>query len=532
MILLVDLKRIYTPSTAATRISSLEDVIGSLLDKNDVDLSIEVGDLASEDYLRVITEKYADNERCPLVFISELLMHVKFSDEILEKFLSKLKSEYSEDQVFSVIISNLFIASRLNLFSKQLKLLLTKLDFIDYPLITVFVEFDDYYRKGEIHSIEECINSQEPGGVLQCGLVSYALLSNNYFNAYIEFNDWFELLDRKPFRFCSTVSAYISTANSGSSSDAFRLLNRNPLCLFAMSLFQLKVKTGSLADIELLNGQLIDIRTSAMPVIAHKIDYTVRVLQQYLKDKPAELTFITSMFKGDDWIDGFLDNMTSLIEFDKSVLLLFDANSPGNELSRSQHYLNRFTNIVYVKLDFDPGLYDIWNIGCASANSEFISNANLDDRKALDFIPGHLSNFEEKVSLVSSPVYISKVPDRRPEGIDLDNCESLAFYDSSLYYGYQDFFVKYHDGRVVVRNIPHCMPVWRKCLHQKFGYFNENCGGPTADFEFWIRCASKGEVYKNTSRPLGVYYYSDVTTYSARQANTLDEIIEKYIRNN
>ena len=525
------MKRVYTPSTATIHSSGLYDVIGLLLDKKEIDLSIKIGDFASKDYLKMITEEYADTEICPLVLISELLMHFRVSDELLEKFLLKIKSEYSDGQVLSVIISNLFIASRLNLFSKELKLLLMKLDLINYPLIALFMEFDEFYRKGEIQSVERCINSQEPGGILQCGLVTYALLSNNYFNTYIELDDWLDLLESKPFRFCRTVVDYISIANDGSYSDAYRLLNRHPLCLFAMSLFQLKIKMKTLAETKLSGGQVLDIRTSVMPVGAHKIAYTIGVVQQYLMNKPTDLSFITSMFKGDDWIDGFLDNMTNLIEFDKSTLLLFDANSPGNELTLADCYLKRFTNIVYISLDFDPGLYDIWNIGCASANSEFISNANLDDRKALDFIPGHLSNFEEQVSLVSSPVYISKVPDRRPEEIDLDNCESLAFYDSSLYYGYQDFFVRYHDGRVVVRNIPHCMPVWRKCLHQKFGYFNENCGGPTADFEFWIRCASKGEVYKTTNRPLGVYYYSDVTTYSARQANTLDEIIEKYIRN-
>lgn len=510
----------------------MEDIIVSLLDKKEVDLSITIGKSSSKECFQIVAEEYAYKELCPLVLISELFMHFRASDEVLSRFLARVKSVYCEDQIFSLIISNLFVASRLNLFSEELKLLLMELDFVNSSLISDFIDFDDFYRKGEIYAIEECINSKEPGGILQCGLVSYALLSNNYFNTHIELYEWVELLESKPFNLFRTVVDFISIADDGTSSDAFRLLNRYPFCLFAMSLFQLKVKNNSLRDTKFSSDQIINIQTSAMPVVAHKIDYAIRVLQRYLKDKSTDLSFVTSMFKGDDWIDGFLDNMTSLVEFDKSTLLLFDANSPGDELSFAEPYLRRFTNIVYVKLDFDPGLYDIWNIGCASANSEFISNANLDDRKALDFIPGHLTNFEEKVSLVSSPVYISKVPDRRPEEIDLDDCESLAFYDSSLYYGYQDFFVKYHDDRVVVRNIPHCMPVWRKSLHQKYGYFNENCGGPTADFEFWIRCASKGEVYKNTNRPLGVYYYSDVTTYSARQANTLDEIIEKYIRNN
>ena len=130
--MLVDLKRVYTPSTATIGISSLEDVIGSLLNKEEIDLSIKVGDFASEHYIKVIAEDYANKEICPLLFISELLMHCRLSNGMLEKFLSKLKNIYSEDQIFSVVISNLFIASRLNLFSKELKLLLKKLDFVDF----------------------------------------------------------------------------------------------------------------------------------------------------------------------------------------------------------------------------------------------------------------------------------------------------------------------------------------------------------------------------------------------------------------
>ena len=66
--MLVDLKRVYTPSTATIGISSLEDVIGSLLNKEEIDLSIKVGDFASEHYIKVIAEDYANKEICPLLF--------------------------------------------------------------------------------------------------------------------------------------------------------------------------------------------------------------------------------------------------------------------------------------------------------------------------------------------------------------------------------------------------------------------------------------------------------------------------------
>jgi hypothetical protein len=252
------------------------------------------------------------------------------------------------------------------------------------------------------------------------------------------------------------------------------------------------------------------------------------------------ISFITSIFKGAEWIESFLLNMTTLDNFDQCELILINANSPQleQEIPAIRSFQESHPNIVHIILDTDPGLYNIWNLGVLLASCPYLSNANLDDRKAKDFITSHLdalASASRRVSLASAPCiicdekyvgyedYVNKHP---PE-------ERLSFYTSTEYYKYPDFFLDFVDQslerRIVWRNIPHCMPVWRRELHQKYGFFNEARGGPTADLEFWLRCAKHGEVYRNLNTPKGLYYYSDKTTYSARKEHTMQCISEHHV---
>ena len=52
----------------------------------------------------------------------------------------------------------------------------------------------------------------------------------------------------------------------------------------------------------------------------------------------------------------------------------------------------------------------------------------------------------------------------------------------------------------------HCMPVWRRSLHDKYGYFDEDTFGTSADWEFWLRCAEKGEILYHLTNSFGIYF--------------------------
>jgi len=54
-------------------------------------------------------------------------------------------------------------------------------------------------------------------------------------------------------------------------------------------------------------------------------------------------------------------------------------------------------------------------------------------------------------------------------------------------------------------NSPHCAPMWRRSLHDRFGYFDESYTS-AGDYEFWVRCAMRGAVLKGIPDLLTLYY--------------------------
>jgi len=56
-------------------------------------------------------------------------------------------------------------------------------------------------------------------------------------------------------------------------------------------------------------------------------------------------------------------------------------------------------------------------------------------------------------------------------------------------------------------NLPHNNPMWRKDIHEKYGYFNQYYKS-AGDWDFWLRCSFGGSKFKKHSEILGVYYFN------------------------
>src|SRR5688572_18772954 len=96
--------------------------------------------------------------------------------------------------------------------------------------------------------------------------------------------------------------------------------------------------------------------------------------QENTNDKKPLVSIITSIWNGDEFIEGFLADITRQTFFTNCELILINANSPGNEEPVIEKYMSQYPNIRYVKLNQDPGLYGVWNMGIKMAKGEFITN--------------------------------------------------------------------------------------------------------------------------------------------------------------
>lgn len=220
-----------------------------------------------------------------------------------------------------------------------------------------------------------------------------------------------------------------------------------------------------------------------------------------------DVSLITSVYAGDEYLDGFLENTSMLDGYDRCQHFLVRAGSLGNELERLFGHVLTSPNAVLINLERDPGLYEVWNSAVRLSTARYVSNANLDDRRA----PAHIAKLVQVleanpgVDVASSELRVSRVKNLRWE--DSSECEVWPRDRIESRYSGSALFRR-RGGDLVSRNLPHCMPVWRRALHGIVGDFDEQRYGPSADWAFWLNAAASGAGFCFEAEPLGLYLKS------------------------
>ena len=150
-------------------------------------------------------------------------------------------------------------------------------------------------------------------------------------------------------------------------------------------------------------------------------------------------------------------------------------------------------NIIYKSLEEDPGIYGVWNIGVEMATGEYLTNANLDDRKAINSLERHAAELfvNEEVDLVYADSFITNAPNEK--------------YEENTSEGQRYNFDSFSFENLLRGNMPHNNPMWRRDYHDKYGLFDAEYKS-AGDWEMWLRGASQGAKFKKINQILGLYY--------------------------
>ncbi|UCC20626.1 MAG: glycosyltransferase, partial [Promethearchaeota archaeon] len=233
-----------------------------------------------------------------------------------------------------------------------------------------------------------------------------------------------------------------------------------------------------------------------------------------------KISIITSVYNGDEYIEDFMKDITRQTIFkDKCELIIINANSPGKEEETILKYKRQFPeNIKYKKLEEDPGIYGVWNLGIDMAEGEYITNANLDDRKAINSLEIHAKKLYKtpEVDLVYSDSLITDRPNETME------------QNSSM--GRRYTFPEFSLDNLKIMNMPHNNPMWRKSIHEKYGKFNDKYKS-AGDWEMWLRAASKGSKFMKINSTLGLYYFNPTGISTNPENNSWKKKEEKEIYN-
>ncbi len=218
-----------------------------------------------------------------------------------------------------------------------------------------------------------------------------------------------------------------------------------------------------------------------------------------------------SLYKGQKFIEEYLNNILEQICFKDVEFIILDCASPENEYEYIRPFTEKYKNIKYFRLDSDPGLYAAWNIAIKKCSSSIIGNWNIDDRKNKEGLEILINQFDKDATLdvVYGFTYISRKANEKY--IDNSYTEIYPYLPHSF-------------ENLLRNNSPHCMPLWKKELHDRFGYFDESYK-TASDGDFWLRCCVGGSNIKMVNHPVGLYYENP----NGRSTNpeTLQEMISE-----
>ncbi|MEO8331585.1 MAG: glycosyltransferase family 2 protein [Gallionella sp.] len=223
------------------------------------------------------------------------------------------------------------------------------------------------------------------------------------------------------------------------------------------------------------------------------------------------VSFVTSLFRGGAFLNGYLENVLAAAQQAEGEVIIIDVNPDDADERVVRDFLESHPvardYITYTHLDHDPGLYACWRLAIDSSRAELITNANIDDRRCQFHTARLVQLLNQHPEMAGACGSISCVRANGEAGwFSLDQNELWFYGEGISEIGFSDLYRTNEHGEVMSRDVMHCMPVWRKSLHSRYGYFDEDSYGTSADWAFWLKCSKAGEKFLFDEGAFGRYY--------------------------
>jgi len=208
-------------------------------------------------------------------------------------------------------------------------------------------------------------------------------------------------------------------------------------------------------------------------------------------NKP-RVSVITSIYKSSKFILDFLLDVKRQSIFSESEVLLLDANEDDEDFSIIEKFLD-IPNFKYSKVG-KCSIYEAWNIGIDISTSDILTNWNTDDRRSYNSLGKQVKFLEENKEYDGcyGPTIISKI-----ENEVFENCQSQSIFPA----------LEFNLENQLSHNSPHCMPVWRKSIHDICGKFDTSYHS-ASDYDMWMKVLQNNIKFKNIEEIVGLYYFN------------------------
>jgi glycosyltransferase involved in cell wall biosynthesis/cyclopropane fatty-acyl-phospholipid synthase-like methyltransferase len=208
-----------------------------------------------------------------------------------------------------------------------------------------------------------------------------------------------------------------------------------------------------------------------------------------------KVSAIVSTYNSEIFIRGCLQDLVEQTLHKKGELeiIVIDSYSEQNEQSIVREFQAKYQNIVYYRTPARETLYASWNRAIKMSRGKYITNANTDDRHrpdALEIMTKYLD-----LHPITSLVYANQL-------ISTGVNDTWATTQAHQYLNWPPFDYKELERQCICGP----QPMWRKSLHEKYGYFRSEFTA-AGDYEFWLRIG-KTENFVHLPEILGIYYHN------------------------
>lgn len=206
-----------------------------------------------------------------------------------------------------------------------------------------------------------------------------------------------------------------------------------------------------------------------------------------------QVSAIVSTYNSEKFIKDCLQDLIDQTLYKKGLLeiIVIDSASEQNEQEIVREFQKTYPNIVYDRTSERESLYASWNKAIKMSRGAYLTSANTDDRHrpdALEVMANYLDRHSE-----TSLVYADQL-------ITITANDTWATTKASQRWNWPSFDYSELERRCILGS----QPMWKKSLHEKYGYFRSELTS-AGDYEFWLRIC-KTENIVCLPEILGLYY--------------------------
>tara|TARA_R110002110_G_scaffold54951_2_gene157125 strand:+ start:102 stop:1724 length:1623 start_codon:yes stop_codon:yes gene_type:complete len=239
---------------------------------------------------------------------------------------------------------------------------------------------------------------------------------------------------------------------------------------------------------------LIDFMADKRKEIVEKVKELYSEIRLPLIKNP-EITIMSTFNDGTPYLEPFLKDITRQTIFDKCELFFVDAASAGNEKEIIEKYMKKYDNIIYHRIEKNASVTECMNFIIKMSNGKYLTYGNIDDRRkdnCLEVLYGALLANKD-LGLVYGDIYQTDVPNEVFE----KNSSNKLLSDHS-----RDSYSKEN----MIKCLPGPIPLWKKELHERSGFFDQDGCDYADDWEMWLRAVNEGSIFEKVDDVVGLYF--------------------------